>query len=83
VPVGIRTDYFVWHVWHFIKWLGKPKNKAVITIGEALHFDYHYEKPLTERLLAEITTDIMQEIGMLSEKGYDSWSGKDKIAGTG
>jgi hypothetical protein len=70
VPVGIRTDYYVWHVCHILKWLVKPKTKAVIEIGEALHFDHHHGKPFSEQLLAEVTNDIMKEIGKLCGKDY-------------
>ena len=82
VPVGIQTDYYVWHVQHLIKWLIRPKNKAVIAIGNALRFDHHYGEPISERLLVEVTADIIQEIGKLCGKEYNPEKEVTKCADT-
>lgn len=82
VPVGIRTDYYVWHIREILRWLVKPKTKAVIEIGEALHFEHHYGKPINEQLLAEVTADIMQEIGKLCGKDCVPYTEIERGTGT-
>ena len=52
------------------KYIPKPK-KAIINIGNPMDFSRYYSKPMTKRLLRQITTKIMKEIARLSRQKYD------------
>ena len=45
--------------------------RAVMKIGMPLHFDEYYNKPVTKKLLRELTTKIMKEIARLSGQEYN------------
>ena len=45
--------------------------RAVINIGKPIYFDKYYNKPLTKKLLREVTTKIMKQIATLSNQKYN------------
>ena len=52
------------------KYIPKPK-KAVMNIGKPMDFSKYYNKPMTKKLLRQITTKIMKEIAGLSKQKYN------------
>ena len=50
-----------------------PKFKKIVTfkIGELMYFDKYYGKPMTKKLLREITTKVMKEIARLGNQKYN------------
>ena len=52
------------------RWVPRFKT-AKVAIGKPMSFEKHYGKPITKRLLREITTTIMKEIARLSHQRYD------------
>jgi 1-acyl-sn-glycerol-3-phosphate acyltransferase len=70
VPVGIRGDCYVWSLISAIKWISRPKKKAIIRIGKPMHFDRYFDKKINKQLLETVTSEIMIEIGRLCGKRY-------------
>ena len=67
VPVGLIGTFEI-----LPKGKNIPKFKtAIMNIGKPMHFDEYYTKPVTKRLLREITTKIMKEIARLSKQKYN------------
>ncbi len=49
-----------------------PKlKKADFNFGKPMYFEKYYDKPITKKLLREITTKIMKEIAKLSNQEYN------------
>jgi len=66
VPLGIRGTFEI---------LPKGKNipklkKAKLKFGKPIYFNKYYNKPITKKLLREITDKIMKEIAKLSGQKY-------------
>src|SRR3989338_3835902 len=62
VPVGIKGTFEI---------LPKGKNiprlkKAALNFGKPMYFDSYYNKPISKKILKEITTKIMEEMAALS-----------------
>jgi len=70
VPVGIRGDCCVWSLVSAIKWILRPKKKALIRIGKPMHSDRYFDKKINKQLLETVTDEIMIEIGRLCGKRY-------------
>ncbi len=70
VPVGIKGDCCVWSLVSAIKWILRPKKKAIIRIGKSMHFDRYFDKKINTQLLETVTDEIMIEIGRLCGKRY-------------
>ena len=67
IPVGLIGTFEILPKGKYI-----PKQKkAVINIGKPMHFDKYYKKPITKKLLRNITTKIMKEIAKLSNQKYN------------
>ena len=67
IPVGLIGTFEILPKGKYI-----PKlKKAVMNIGKPMYFDKYYGKPITKRLLREITTKIMKEIAKLSNQKYN------------
>ncbi|HLC60968.1 MAG TPA: lysophospholipid acyltransferase family protein [Candidatus Nanoarchaeia archaeon] len=67
VPVGLIGTFEILPKGKYI-----PRMKrAIIHIGKPMYFGKYYRKPVTKRLLREITTKIMKEIAKLSNKKYE------------
>ena len=56
--LGTRQEALAIDVW--VKNIGKP-----------MYFDKYYKRPITKRLLREVTTEIMKEIARLSSQKYE------------
>ena len=52
------------------KYIPKAK-KAIMNIGKPIYFQKYYDKPITKRLLRDVTTKIMKEIAKLSNQKYN------------
>ena len=49
-----------------------PKlKKAELNFGKPMSFDKYYEKPITKKLLRQVTEEIMKKIAALSRQKYD------------
>ncbi|MBI2655887.1 1-acyl-sn-glycerol-3-phosphate acyltransferase [Candidatus Woesearchaeota archaeon] len=67
VPVGLIGTFEILPKGKYI-----PKlKKATMNIGKPMYFNEYYKKPVTKRLLREITTKIMKEIAKLSKQKYN------------
>ena len=67
VPVGIKGTFEI---------LPKGKNiprlkKAALNFGKPMYFDSYYNKPISKKILKEITTKIMEEMAALSGQKYN------------
>ena len=66
VPVGLIGTFEILPKGKYI-----PKLKrATMNIGKPMHFNKYFRKPVTKRLLREITTKIMKEIAKLCKEEY-------------
>ncbi len=66
LPVGLKGTFEILPKGKYI-----PRFKrATINIGKPMHFDKHYNKKITRRLLREITNRIMKEIASLCNQEY-------------
>lgn len=67
LPIGLIGTFEILPKGRYI-----PKAKrAVMNIGKPMTFEKYYNKPVTKRLLREITGKIMKEIARLSNQEYD------------
>ena len=67
VPVGLVGTFDILPKGKYI-----PKlKKATMNVGNPMNFNEYYKKPVTKRLLREITTKIMKEIAKLSRQKYN------------
>jgi len=67
VPIGLRGTFEILPKGKYI-----PKFKrATMNIGNPIYFDKYYYKPMTKKLLRELTTKIMKEIAALSKQKYN------------
>lgn len=67
IPIGLMGTFEILPKGKYI-----PKmKKAIMNIGKPLYFEKYYNKPITKKLLREITTIIMKEIAKLSNQKYN------------
>lgn len=67
IPIGLIGTFRILPKGKYV-----PKFKrATMNIGKPMYFDKYYKRPITKRLLREVTTKIMKEIARLSNQKYD------------
>ena len=67
IPIGLIGTFQILPKGNYV-----PKFKrATINIGKPMYFDKYYKRPITKRLLREVTTEIMKEIARLSSQKYE------------
>lgn len=67
VPVGLEGAFEILPKTRYF-----PRFKrAIISIGKPIYFDKYYNKPVTRKLLRQMTTRIMTEIGKLCNQKYN------------
>ncbi|MFH1597822.1 MAG: lysophospholipid acyltransferase family protein [Patescibacteria group bacterium] len=68
LPVGFFGPHtYGWDTFIHLFFKG---TKIKIIFGQLMHFDQHYEKKVTKKLLQEITDEVMRAIGKLCQKSY-------------
>lgn len=67
VPVGLIGTFEILPKGKYI-----PKlRRAIVNIGKPISFEKYYGKPVTKKLLREVTSRIMKEIAKLSKQKYN------------
>ena len=67
IPIGLIGTFEILPKGKYI-----PKfKKAVMNIGNPMHFPEYYNKKINKRMLREVTNRIMKEIAKLSKQKYD------------
>lgn len=66
LPIGLIGTFYILPKGKYV-----PRFKrATMNIGKPMYFDKYYKRPITKRLLREVTTKIMKEIARLSNQKY-------------